>query len=180
MKNPIDATIYNNPAEDALAARAKPRLPHPLRKTIAAALLCSVVLCGALTILPSCAPIKATRGNLVADEQVKEVIPGTHHQADVMRILGTPTSKSIFDDNVWYYVGLKTEQSAFFDPDVREKRILSVTFDEGGLVSGLSEIDHEGYEVPISGRITPTSGQDLTVIQQLLGNVGRFNPQSSQ
>lgn len=129
-------------------------------------------------MLVGCAPVKATRGNFVADDQLHEVQVGTHHQADVMRILGTPTSKSIFDDNTWYYVGLKTEQEAFFDPDVEEKRMIAVAFDESGLVSGLSEIDHDGYQIPISGRVTPTSGQDLTVIQQLLGNIGRFNPEA--
>lgn len=130
--------------------------------------------------LTGCTPVKATRGNLLAQEQVAEVIPGEHHKSDVMRILGTPTTQSIFNDNKWYYVGMHTEQTAFLDPDVTEKRILVVDFDENDIVMSMNDIDHEGYDVPISARQTPTSGQDMNVIQQILGNVGRFNADGSQ
>jgi outer membrane protein assembly factor BamE (lipoprotein component of BamABCDE complex) len=127
----------------------------------------------------ACTPVKATRGNLLEQEQVSQVLLGEHHKADVMRILGTPTTKAIFDENKWYYVGMHTEQMAFLDPEVTEKKVLTVEFDENDIVSAVNTIDNEGYDVPISSRETPTSGKDLTVIQQILGNVGRFNTDGS-
>jgi outer membrane protein assembly factor BamE (lipoprotein component of BamABCDE complex) len=128
----------------------------------------------------ACSPVKYTRGNLIEPEQLEQAQSEMQilTERDVLRMFGTPTSKSIFNDNVWYYVGMKTEQTAFFDEEITEKRMISVAFDESGTVDTISTIDSEGYEVPISKRKTPTSGHNLTVLQQLLGNIGRFNPTS--
>lgn len=125
--------------------------------------------------------MKATRGNLVENAQLEELREkDSIHQADVMRILGTPSSTAIFDDTVWYYVGMRTEQSAFLDPEVKEKRVVALYFNEEGILQNVSEIDHEGYDVPLTDRKTPTTGQNITVLQQLLGNIGKFNPQAIQ
>ena len=131
-------------------------------------------------MLGACTPVKATRGNLLAQEQVQQIEPGVHHKSDVARILGTPTTKAIFDENTWYYVGMQTEQSAFLDPEVVDKKVLKVTFDEMDMVLAVNDETKKGVDVPIESRVTPTSGQNLTVVQQLLGNIGRFNPQSSE
>lgn len=139
----------------------------------------ALILSISLPMISGCTPVKATRGNLLEAEQIQQITPGESHKADVMRILGTPTSKAIFDDNTWYYVGMHTEQTAFFDPEVTEKLVLAIEFDENDKVASIKNIDHEGYDVPISSRETPTTGQDMTVIQQILGNVGRFNTDGS-
>lgn len=140
----------------------------------------TLMLCAVLTFpaINACTPIKATRGNLLAQEQIQQVEPGISHKSDVTRILGTPTSKAIFDDNTWYYVGMHTEQEAFFDPEVVDKRTLKVVFDDMDMVVSVNDVTKEGLDVPIASRTTPTGGQDLTVVQQLLGNIGRFNPES--
>jgi len=147
-----------------------------VRKTI---LSLAAYACLGVTVLSACTPIKATRGNLLAPEQIQEIQKGQQHKSDVIRILGTPTSTAIFDENKWYYVGMHTEQMAFFDPEVTEKTILAVTFDENDMVMAINNIDGEGYDVPLSSRTTPTSGQDLNALQQILGNVGRFNAPGS-
>jgi outer membrane protein assembly factor BamE (lipoprotein component of BamABCDE complex) len=141
----------------------------------------SLLLVSAIAMAPftsACTPTKATRGNLLAQEQIQQIQPGVAHKSDVARVLGTPTSKAIFDESTWYYVGMHTEQSAFFDPEVIEKRVIQVNFDELDMVVAINDVTQEGVDVPLSSRVTPTGGQDLTVVQQLLGNIGRFNPES--
>jgi outer membrane protein assembly factor BamE (lipoprotein component of BamABCDE complex) len=141
----------------------------------------NLLLVSAIALIPAisaCTPVKATRGNMLAQEQVQQIQPGVSHKSDVARILGTPSTRAIFDENTWYYVGMHTEQSAFFDPEVVDKRVMKVTFDDMDMVVAINDVTNEGIDVPISSRVTPTGGQDLTVVQQLLGNIGRFNPQS--
>lgn len=137
-------------------------------------LACTLVLAG-------CAPTVAQHGNMLEDYQVKEVVPGTHTRSDVLKLLGSPTTQGTFEDDVWYYVGRKTEKHGILDPKVVQERIITVTFDKEGVVQSVKDSDgSEGIEVPYAEQTTPTHGNDLTIMQQFLGNLGRFNPQTEK
>jgi len=134
----------------------------------------TVTVAGAAA-LSACTANYATRGNYLFEEDVQAIQPMVSTEYDVLNILGTPTTKAVFDDKTWYYVGLKTKQKSFFDPKVTEKQVYKVSFDENGLVSTIAEVTGESVDVPLVNRVTPTSGHNLTLMQQMLGNVGRFN-----
>lgn len=125
--------------------------------------------------LSACTPSTATRGNYLEAEDIQSIQPMASTDYDVLNLLGTPTAKAVFDDKTWYYVGLKTEQTSFLDPKVIDRQIYRITFDESGFVKTVEQVTEDPVKVPLSDRITPTSGHDLTVLQQILGNVGRFN-----
>ena len=114
--------------------------------------------------LGACSPRLAVRGNLPDPEQVVEVLPGESDREDVQRILGSPSTLSTFQDSTWYYIGERTEQTAFFKPDVVERSVLTITFNDAGLVDDTAMVDRQ----------TPTEGNELTIWQQLIGNIGRF------
>ena len=132
-----------------------------------------------LTLVPvlfaGCAPTEAVRGSILQDFQISEIRQGVDTQSDVMRKLGSPTSKAPFDNKIWYYIGQKTEKSGILDPKVTSEKIIIVTFDEAGTVASIENRPPDRTEIPYVSEKTPTSGQDLTVMQQLLGNMGRFN-----
>lgn len=139
---------------------------------------------GALVLITAfatgCTPMKATRGNLVEDYRLAEIVPGVSTRSNVLKSLGSPTTQAPFDENVWYYLGQKTEKRGIFDPEVIEEKVVVVAFNEEGIVDTLQEVDANQIDVPHVRRKTPTSGNDITVMEQLLGNVGRFNrPQGS-
>ena len=49
-----------------------------------------------------------------------------------------------------------------------------ITFDDAGNVAGVRTLGLEdGQEVAMNRNETPTRGRELTIIEQLLGNVGR-------
>lgn len=125
--------------------------------------------------LGACSPRLAVRGNLPDPEQVVEVLPGESDREDVQRILGSPSTLSTFQDSTWYYIGERTEQTAFFKPDVVERSVLTITFNDAGLVDDTKLYTIEdGQEIAMVDRQTPTEGNELTIWQQLIGNIGRF------
>ncbi|OIN85391.1 MAG: hypothetical protein AUJ12_09590 [Alphaproteobacteria bacterium CG1_02_46_17] len=130
-----------------------------------------------LAILPvACTPQVATRGNLLEDYQMKEVLPGIDTRDDVIRKIGSPTTVAPFDDNTWYYMGQRTEKKGILDPKIVEERIIVVTFNaEDGMVDKILQRQDGREDVPVVQRTTPTSGNDYTFIQQMLGNIGKFN-----
>lgn len=131
-------------------------------------LLASAALC-------ACTPTQATRGNIVEDYRMAEIVPGVSTRTSVLQSLGSPTTVAPFDDNVWYYIGQKTEKSGIFDPKVVDKKIVVVAFNQEGVVDTIEKVDADQMDIPHVRRKTPTSGNEITVMQQLLGNVGRFN-----
>ncbi len=90
-------------------------------------------------------------------------------------ILGTPSAKSNFGDETWYYIMEKRETYGMLAPQVAEQNVTAVRFDSGGLVEDLSKTDkEEGKLVEYVEKTTPTEGRKMGVMEQLLGNFGKF------
>ena len=86
------------------------------------------------------------------------------------------TTVSTFDSNTWYYITQQTKNYAFFKPEIIDQTVLMIAFDDQGVVSEIREYTLEdGLVVDPVTRKTPTAGKELTLIQQLFGNIGRFS-----
>lgn len=130
--------------------------------------------------LAACAPKIVQHGNVPDEEQVVQIQPGLDNKSRVQQLLGSPSTSGSFGEEVWYYISKKTEQTGFLEPDLVDQGVLAVTFDNDGVVSNLKVYDKsDGRLVAMVDRVTPTHGNQLTIVQQLLGNLGRFDPDSS-
>lgn len=130
--------------------------------------------------ISACSPTVAKRGNLLEDYQIAEITEGQSTRSEVLRNLGSPTTRSTFDPNVWYYLGQETEKHGILDPEVVNERIIVVAFNEEGVVDIIREIDNERLDIPFKRDKTPTHGNEVTALQQFFGNLGRFNPPTSE
>ena len=129
----------------------------------------------------ACSPVMATRGNLIDDERFDRIIVGRSTANDVANVFGSPTTVSTFDRQTWYYIGQRTEKVAFFDPEIVERRVVRVEFTASGIVRQIDDLDlDDAQTVELVERETPTLGRRLTVLEQLLGNFGRFNTPARQ
>jgi outer membrane protein assembly factor BamE (lipoprotein component of BamABCDE complex) len=120
------------------------------------------------------------RGNLPDPDKLAEIQPGNTTKQQVAKILGSPSSASTFNDDTWYYISRKTKQVAFFNPTVLDQQVYIVNFNDNGVVK---DIDHrdlaDGENVSPAPGATPSPGRELTFIEQLLGNIGRFSSSSA-
>lgn len=125
--------------------------------------------------LSACESRKNTRGNLLDPERVEDIRPGELNRDEVVEILGSPSSITPFGSDTWYYISQRTESYAFFAPKVLERQIVVVSFDKKGKVTKVDTVGLEqGREIIPVARKTPTHGNKLTVLEQLIGNLGRF------
>lgn len=131
----------------------------------------------AAALLCNCTPTTHTRGNIIQDYQLAKLEVNVDTKTQVMKKIGSPSTIAPFDDNTWYYIGQKTEKRGILDEDVVEEKIIVVTFNQQGQLLEVKEADNKHEEVPYVRRKTPTSGNEVTVLQQLMGNLGKFNPQ---
>jgi len=129
--------------------------------------------------LAACTPTHNVRGNMLEDYQLTEVVPGVDSQTEVLRKFGSPTTKAPFNDNVWYYLGQETEKRGIMDPEILDERIVVVFFNSAGIVEKVEDVDNERVDLPYVRRKTPTSGNEITVLQQFFGNLGKFNKEEA-
>ena len=126
--------------------------------------------------MASCSPIVDTRGHSSDDVDLKQIIVGQTKAEDVTALLGSPTSSSNFGDETWYYVTQKQERVGVFAPTISEQHVTAITLDRDRVVSDISEYKKEdGKPVQIVSKTTPTEGHKVTFLEQMLGNLGRFN-----
>lgn len=96
-------------------------------------------------------------------------------------LLGTPSAKSSFGDTTWYYISEKKETQGMFAPEVIDQHVTAVHFDEAGLVKSIETTGmKKSRKVEYVEATTPTEGRKMTVIEQLMGNFGRFNTPGRQ
>ncbi len=130
----------------------------------------------ALPVLPGCTPTVETHGHSLDDAQIAKIKPGSSSRQEVLQLMGSPSSLSTFDDKAWYYVSQRTEKTSFYQQDVVDQEVVSVTFDEAGRVAGIDRhgLDQVAAIDPVD-RVTPTAGSSPSIFKQLIGNIGRFS-----
>lgn len=150
----------------------------PMYHSRAVSLRClsSVVAVSGIAMIAGCAALVEQRGNLPTPEKLAGIQPGVTSKDEVIKVLGSPSSVSIFNDKSWYYISRRTGQTAFFEPDVLDQQVYIVSFDDQGVVK---TVDHKGVQdaraIDPVPRATPAPGRELTFLEQLIGNVGKFN-----
>jgi outer membrane protein assembly factor BamE (lipoprotein component of BamABCDE complex) len=152
---------------------AKMSLLRALPRTSAPKILAVLALAG--VALSACAPTIARQGFQVQDSAPKDLKVGMDTKSTVLEKLGSPSAIATFDPNTWYYVTQTTERYTYHMARVTSRDVTVVTFDKGS--EKLTKLDtvglKDGRKIAYNDRVTPTRGRSLTVLEQLLGNVGR-------
>lgn len=129
----------------------------------------------AVFAVTSCAPMIDSRGNFPEEKKISEIIPGKTKSFEVEYYLGSPSSKSVFGEEVWYYISSKQKRFAFYKVEELERKILKISFDEDGVVYKVEYNDlNDAVDVKIAGKETKTYGHSMGLLEQLIGNLGRF------
>ncbi|SLN45055.1 outer membrane protein assembly factor BamE [Oceanibacterium hippocampi] len=142
------------------------------------------VLClvaGALA-LGACTSEQTVRGFVLDMEQVEAIKPGVTTRDEVSRMLGFPSSTSTFTEagDAWYYISRRTERFAFLEPKVIDQKVVVVSFNGSDTVSEVKQFGMEDRrEIELVERETVTHGKQLGILEQLVGNFGRFNNANS-
>ncbi len=124
----------------------------------------------------SCAPTQTTHGFTPQIEELEEIAAGADTRGSVLRKLGRPSTLAPFDEDVWIYVASRQERFAFYRPELVERRVVVVRFDENGLVGSVDRYGLEdGEVVNLATPTTPTYGRELTILQQVFGNLGNVD-----
>ncbi len=139
--------------------------------------LCRAILGLALLAMASCTPIERNHGYVPRDEELSAITVGVDTRETVATAIGAPTSGGVLSESGYYYVRSKFRHYGPMAPREISREVLAINFDAAGFVSNISRYGlDDGRVVVLSRRVTTDNVRDTTLVRQLLGNIGRFNP----
>jgi outer membrane protein assembly factor BamE (lipoprotein component of BamABCDE complex) len=131
----------------------------------------------AATLMTACQPTVSRHGYRLDQSAISRVVPGVTSREEVYRLLGSPSTVATFDNSRWYYVSQTTEQKTWYQRRITAQDVVAIDFDDQGIVREIGVADLTmAQAVQPDPETTRTLGNELTVFQQVIGNIGRFNP----
>lgn len=132
-----------------------------------------LLFCLAAAALSACDRPLTTSGTYLTDSQTQAIGVGTSLEA-LVELYGPPSYTSPVDPSLVAYIGTRLENRIFQQPRPVDRRIVALDM-RGGLVRDLALIDlRDGRQITPSPARTPTNGRTITLVEELLGNIGRF------
>ncbi len=129
-----------------------------------------------IIMLTGCTPHQSLHGQLPKNYQLEKLIIGEAVREDFLAVLGSPSTLASFNSDIWYYFGARTQRWAFFEEEILEIKIYAFSFNAEGVLSDIRLYDKDSLnEIDFSSNKTPTAGHSIGILEQLLGNFGRFN-----
>lgn len=126
-------------------------------------------------LLAACSPIISQRGYVPNEDLLADIRVGIDNKDSILTTFGSPSTVSTVSGGSWYYISSIHEQAAFFAEEAVDREIVAVYFDDNNNVERLGYYGLEdGKIINFIDRETPTRGKELTFIQQMFGNLGRF------
>jgi outer membrane protein assembly factor BamE (lipoprotein component of BamABCDE complex) len=139
------------------------------RRAAGAAALAATLAAGA------CAPVFRNHGYVPDEAALGAVVVGESTRDDVAAAVGRPSASGLLSDDAWYYVQSRYRLYGPREPKEIERQVLAVTFAEDGTVANVERFGLEdGRVVVLSRRVTETNIRGVSLITQLLRNLGQF------
>ena len=150
--------------------------PRKIKRRMRSATTLPVLLASSAIALSGCttakvlSPSETYKQGFVVDEQTLQLVPPGSSREQVLLTLGTPTTKEVFDNEVFYYISqTRRRAAAFMKPKLIDQRILAVYFDDEGTVDRIANYGmQDGRVFDFTSRTTPTGGRDQTFLTQIL------------
>ena len=133
------------------------------------------------SLLASCAQPIEIHGNRISLRSIEAIEPGKTTEKQVLEQLGKPVITQDYGSKIWIYVKSKSQKTVLSGRNFLDRTVVRVSFNKKGIATSVDIIPYDKeFNPEISTRKTPTAGQEITVLQQLIGNFGRFENKNDQ
>nr|WP_244644323.1 outer membrane protein assembly factor BamE [Azorhizobium oxalatiphilum] len=113
--------------------------------------------------------VRTYQRGYVLSEGALEQVPVGSSREQVLLVLGTPSTVSTVSGDTFYYISQTEKRVAFLKPEITEQKVLAVYFDKNKRVTRIANYGlQDGKIFDFVSQSTPTSGQELSVIRQLI------------
>lgn len=127
-------------------------------------------------MLSACAATFQNHGFVPPEDELETILPGVDTRDSLALSVGQPSASGVIRDDAWFYAAYRVRNFAYQAPQVIERDIVAISFDEDGVVSNVERFGLEdGQIVQLSRRVTDSGIGDVTLLTQILRNFGRLD-----
>lgn len=131
----------------------------------------------ALVAVTACSATYRNHGYVPPEQDLARLVVGVDTRATVDDMIGVPSLAGVSGEGDYYYVRSRKREFAFYRPEVVERQVLAISFDDDGTIANIERFGLEdGRIVPLARRVTDNSVVNSGFLQQMLGNIGSLNP----
>lgn len=130
---------------------------------------CSNVPLGMGTITAPSGIVRTYQRGYVLSEGALEQVPVGSSREQVLLVLGTPSTVATVNGDVFYYISQTEKRIAFLKPEITDQKVLAVYFGKDKRVTRIANYGlQDGKIFDFVTQTTPTSGEELSIIRQLI------------
>lgn len=130
-------------------------------------------------VVAGCVAQIRNHGYVPSEDDLSQVIVGVDTKETVGAVIGRPGTEGLLASSGWYYVRSQFSTLGAFAPKEIDRQVVAISFDANGTVSNIERFGLEnGNVVALTRRVTTSNTAGITFLQQLFGNIGRFDSQN--
>jgi len=145
----------------------------PISSTIARPAVASLATAFLAANLAGCGAQIDRHGHVFMDVDLEQIQRGMSKQ-QVTTVLGSPDTTSSIGGDAYYYISTTQKSYAFFKPWEIDRKVVAVYFDGQSTVQNVARYGlKDGIVVRYAKDETPARGKDLSVLEQIFGNISQ-------
>ncbi|RKT34074.1 Beta-barrel assembly machine subunit BamE [Roseovarius halotolerans] len=130
-----------------------------------------------LLAMTACSATYKNHGYIPPEEDLQQLVVGVDTRASVDDVVGPPTMGGVLEGGDYYYVRSRIREYGMFRPEVVERQVLAISFNETDTIANIERFGLEdGQVVPLSRRVTDNSVVNNNFIRQMISNIGNIDP----
>jgi len=130
-----------------------------------------------LLAVAACSASYQNHGYIPPEEDLQQLVVGVDTRASVDDVVGPPTMDGVLEGGDYYYVRGQILEFGMFRPQVVERQVLAISFNETDTIANIERFGLEdGRVVPLSRRVTDNSVVNNNFIRQMISNIGNIDP----
>ncbi|MCY4151906.1 MAG: outer membrane protein assembly factor BamE [Aestuariivita sp.] len=131
-----------------------------------------------LVLLAACSDRFRNHGFAPTDEELAVITVGVDTRESVEAEIGSGSFSDVLDQGTNFYLHSKVQLRGLQAPKVVKRRLVAIDFDSNDLVANIDTYDlSDGQAVLLTRRVTDSSVSNRGFLRQLLGNLGRIDPE---
>jgi outer membrane protein assembly factor BamE (lipoprotein component of BamABCDE complex) len=136
----------------------------------------AIVAALSVALVVGCTPILRSHGYAPTDADLALLQVGRDTRETVQAAVGPPSATGLLTANAWYYVQSQFRYFGPREPEEIDRQVVAISFAEDGRIANIERFGLEqGQVVALSRRVTDSNVGGISLIQQLIGNVGRLD-----
>ena len=132
-----------------------------------------------MATLAACGGQYRNHGYMPLAEEVDALIVGVDTRDSIIEVMGVPTTGGVLTEEAMYYVRSRVHHKGYVKPNEIQRDVLVLSFDKNQILRNVERFGIEkGKLIRLEHRVTEAPGGDRSVLQQIIGSIGGFNPNS--